>query len=265
MGPAEVRALQGDTLDQRAFELKDQVVNLLQSADGTDCLLAADVLATWDCQFGGASAGPAVWTALWSRLVGAVGAVLLGPSAAELMAVSAAAIVRSLLLGEEDPSDYGLDLWELVKTAASDALIYLRRALGPETADWGWDNAHHVELVHPAANTDAMKKLMNLGPFSCPGGGGAVNNRRPVETPGGFMNASGVSYRLFVDMSEPDRAWAASLAGQSGQPGSDHYSDRVQETLRNEYHPLLMDRSEIEREAVHEFIAPADDSGQVDR
>jgi penicillin amidase len=75
----------------------------------------------------------------------------------------------------------------------------------------------------------------------------------------GFVNASGVSHRLFVDMSEPGRAWAAYPAGQSGQPGSDYYNDRVQETLRNEYHPLIMDRAEIERTAVHEFLAPADE------
>jgi acyl-homoserine lactone acylase PvdQ len=85
-----------------------------------------------------------------------------------------------------------------------------------------------------------------------------VNNRRPVETPTGFDNASGVSYRLFVDMSERGKAWGATLAGQSGQPGSTHYDDRVKETLDNEYHPLLMDRADIESESEHEFIAPAD-------
>jgi penicillin amidase len=103
-----------------------------------------------------------------------------------------------------------------------------------------------------------LKELFNLGPFPCPGGGGTVNNRRPVETPTGFDNASGVSYRLFVDMSERGKAWGATLAGQSGQPGSTHYDDRVKETLDNEYHPLLMDRADIESESEHEFIAPAD-------
>jgi penicillin amidase len=180
------------------------------------------------------------------------------------MAGSAAAIVRSLLLGEENPEDYGLDLEGILRSAASDALNYLRQALGPNVSDWAWNEAHHVHLSHPAASTGAMKELMNLGPFSCPGGGGVVNNRRPVETPQGFVNASGVSYRLFVDMSDPGKAWAASLAGQSGQPGSDHYADRVQETLSNEYHPLLMDRPEIEREAVHEFTAPSDDQQHGD-
>jgi acyl-homoserine lactone acylase PvdQ len=85
-----------------------------------------------------------------------------------------------------------------------------------------------------------------------------VNNRRPVETDSGFENASGVSYRLFVDMSEPNMAWGATLAGQSGQPGSVNYDDRVMETLKNQYHPLLMDKKDISREAVHEFFAPID-------
>ena len=265
MTPAGVRSLQWDNFDQRASELKGYLADLLQSAGETDCLLAAGALTSWDCRFEGDNAGPAVWTALWSRLSKAVNGAVLGAPAAELMAESAGAVVRSLLLGEENPRDYGLDLLDLAKTAASDALSYLRQALGPDISDWGWNRAHHVSLDHPAARTGAMKKLMNRGPFSCPGGGGVVNNRRPIETPQGFVNASGVSYRLFVDMSEPGRAWAASLAGQSGQPGSDHYDDRVQETLRNEYHPLLMDRAEIEREAVHEFIAPADDSRQDHR
>jgi acyl-homoserine lactone acylase PvdQ len=62
-------------------------------------------------------------------------------------------------------------------------------------------------------------------------------------------------------MSDPARAWGATLAGQSGQPGSVHYDDRVQETLRNEYHPLLMDREDIEHESEYEFFAPANSSG----
>ena len=69
-----------------------------------------------------------------------------------------------------------------------------------------------------------------------------------------------MSYRLFVDMSEPGKAWGATLAGQSGQPGSIHYDDRVKETLNNEYHPLLMDREDIDRESEHEFVAPTDRS-----
>ena len=93
-----------------------------------------------------------------------------------------------------------------------------------------------------------------------------MNNRAPAESEDGFTNASGVSYRLFVDFAEPGKAWAATLAGQSGQPWSSHYDDRVQETLNNEYHPLLMDPEDISRESEYEFMAPAfKDIGSVQR
>ena len=187
-----------------------------------------------------------------------IGNKVLAQPAANLMAESGGGFVRSLLLGKENPADYEINLKSIVNRAANEAITYLKKTFGPDIENWGWTQAHTVKLVHPAAKTQAMKQLFNLGPFSCPGGGGTVNNRRPVETANGFENASGVSYRLFVDMSEPNIAWGATLAGQSGQPGSVNYDDRVMETLNNQYHPLLMDEKDINKEAAHEFFAPKD-------
>ena len=123
----------------------------------------------------------------------------------------------------------------------------------PTQDNWMWEQAHIVKYEHPLATNEEAMRVFNLGPFSCPGGGGAVNNRRPSETATGFRNTSGVSYRLFVDFAEPATAWGATLTGQSGQPGSPHYADRVEETLTGEYHPLLMDIHDIEEIAEFEF------------
>ena len=258
--PEEVRALQGDNLDLRAIDLKDPIVDLLKSTGGADCLSAAEILAGWNCRYEGQSAGPAVWSSLWSRLVDLTGSALLDTAAADLMAGSAGSILRSFIKGEENPQEFGLNLEDILVDAASGAFEYLRKTFGTDDSQWTWEKSHRVTLVHPFATTEAMKELFNLGPFPCPGGGGTVNNRRPVETPTGFENASGVSYRLFVDMSERGKAWGATLAGQSGQPGSAHYADRVKESLDNEYHPLLMDRDDIDRDSEHEYVAPADQS-----
>ena len=256
--PSEVRALQSDNLDLRATDLKDPIVDLLKSTGDADCLRAAEILAGWNCRYEGQSAGPAVWSSLWSRFVNLTGNALLGTPAADLMADSAGSILRSFIRGEENPQNFGLNLEHILVGAASGALGYLQKTFGSDDSQWAWEKSHQVTLVHPFATTDALKGLFNLGPFPCPGGGGTVNNRRPVETPTGYENASGVSYRLFADMSEPGRAWGATLAGQSGQPGSAHYDDRVTETLNNEYHPLLMDREDIYKELEHEYIAPSD-------
>ena len=258
--PNEVRALQWDNLDLRASDLKDPVVDLLNSTGDIDCLRAAEILDGWNCRYEGQSAGPAMWSSLWSRLVNLTGSELLSATAADLMADSAGSILRSFITGEENPEEFGLNLENVFVAATSGAFVYLRKTFGPDDSQWTWDKSHQVTLLHPFATTSALKELFNLGPFPCPGGGGTVNNRRPVETPTGFENASGVSYRLFVDMSEPGKAWGATLAGQSGQPGSAHYADRVKESLDNEYHPLLMDKLDIDKESEHKYVAPADSS-----
>ena len=258
--PSEVRALQSDNLDLRAIDLKDLIIDLLKSTGDADCLSAAEILTDWNCRYEGQSAGPGLWSSLWSRLVNSTGNALLGTTAADLMADSAGSILRSFIKGEEDPEEFGLNLEDIIMVATSGAFTYLRKTFGSDHSQWVWEKSHQVTLLHPFATTGALKELFNLGPFPCPGGGGTVNNRRPVETPTGFENASGVSYRLFVDMSEPGKAWGATLAGQSGQPGSAHYDDRVTETLNNEYHPLLMDRKDIDRESEYEFVAPFDPS-----
>ena len=79
-----------------------------------------------------------------------------------------------------------------------------------------WEQAHIVKYEHPLATNEEAMRVLNLGPFSCPGGGGAVNNRRPSETATGFRNTSGVSYRLFVDFAEPAMAWGATSNGTVG-------------------------------------------------
>lgn len=257
LSPESVRELQQDNLDIRAVDLKDPIAEMLEKADGMDNAAAARILRGWNCRFDADQSGATLWASLWPRFARLVGERVLSPHAAELMADSVGSVARKLILGDGANIKGDIDVAELLSSAASGALSHLRRTLGDDESGWTWDKAHTVRLVHPAARTPMLAELLNLGPFRCPGGGGTVNNRRPVECDEGFENASGVSYRLFVDFSEPGKAWGATLAGQSAQPGSPHYDDRVQETLDNEYHPLLMDPSDISREAEHEFSAPA--------
>ncbi len=257
ISPEDVRDLQADNLDPRAQDLRDAVVSHLQRSGDDTAIQAARILGNWNCRFDSEQTGAAVWTSLWSRFTRSVGEAVLTPAAAELMADSVGALARELLLGGESPVPDDIDLGGLLSDAANGAIGHLEKTLGEDETGWRWERAHHVRLVHPAARTAPLAELLNRGPFPCPGGGGTVNNRRPVESDDGFVNASGVSYRLFVDFSEPGKAWGATLAGQSGQPGSLHYDVRLQETLTNQYHPLLTDPEEIAEEVEEEFIAPS--------
>ena len=252
LDPEEVRDVQSDSLDLRARGLKDVIARNLLDSDDPRVASLGSILQLWDCRFDPEKNGAAVWTALWPRFVSNVTVAMAGEYAGRLSAESPGDLARAVLVGDAMP-DFREKSWRMMQAAAVSAYEYLAGVLGPDPDDWTWDRAHMVLYEHPLSTNDEAKRVFNHGPFSCPGGGGTINNRRPTETTLGFRNTSGVSYRLFVDFAEPATAWAATLTGQSGQPGSPHYADRIEETLTGEYHPLLMDIDYIEEIAEFEF------------
>lgn len=253
--PVEVRDIQSDALDPRARLLKDTIARQLVDSGDDRLVTLGETLRKWDCRYEAGRAGAAVWAALWPRFAENVALALAGDYAGRLSAESPGDLARAVLLGEFSPVNSEESL-RMVRAAATSAYEYLAGALGPDPDNWDWAKAHTVLYEHPLSTNAEARRVLDLGPYSCPGGGGTVNNRRPSETATGFRNTSGVSYRLFVDFAEPATAWGATLTGQSGQPGSPHYVDRVDETLNGEYHPLFMDIDDIEGTAEFEFRTP---------
>ncbi len=252
LDPAEVRDIQSDSLDVRARGLKDVVARQLIDSDDSRLVSLGNILLEWNCRFDPDQRGAAVWAALWPRFARGVAIAHAGDYAVGLSAESPGDLARAVLLGESMP-EFSEESQRIIREAAVSTHEYLTNALGPDPDTWLWARAHTVLYEHPLSNNDEARRVFNLGPYPCPGGAGTVNNRRPEETTSGFRNTSGVSYRLFVDFAEPGKAWGATLTGQSGQPGSPHYADRVEETLTGEYHPLLMNIHEIEEAAEFEF------------
>ena len=255
LAPAEVRDIQSDALDLRARSLKDTIARQLVDSGDDRLVSLGETLREWDCRYDPGRTGAAVWAALWPRFAQNVALALAGDHAGRLSAESPGDLARAVLLGEFMPVD-SEESARMMRAAATSAYEYLAGALGPDPDGWDWASAHTVLYEHPLSTNAEARRVFDLGPYSCPGGGGTVNNRRPSETETGFRNTSGVSYRLFVDFAEPATAWGATLTGQSGQPGSPHYVDRVEETLNGEYHPLFMDIDDIEEKAEFEFRTP---------
>jgi penicillin amidase len=65
---------------------------------------------------------------------------------------------------------------------------------------------------------------------------------------GSFTQEGGASYREILDTSDWDRSVAVNTPGQSGQPGSPHYSDLLPLWDEGRYFPLLYSREAVERE-----------------
>jgi penicillin amidase len=55
----------------------------------------------------------------------------------------------------------------------------------------------------------------------------------------------GPACRFVVDLGNLSRSRSLNAPGQSGQPGSRHYADRIQAWFQGNYHPMLYHREDI--------------------
>ena len=63
------------------------------------------------------------------------------------------------------------------------------------------------------------------------------------------VNSFTASWRQIIDLADFNRSRATLPTGQSGHPGSRHYSDMISRWRRGEYHPMLWDREQVEAQA----------------
>ena len=64
----------------------------------------------------------------------------------------------------------------------------------------------------------------------------------------------GASYREILDTSDWDQSVAVNTPGQSGQPGSPHYSDLMPLWDAGRYFPLLYSRKAVEAETTERLV-----------
>ncbi|HET7631213.1 MAG TPA: penicillin acylase family protein [Gemmatimonadaceae bacterium] len=99
----------------------------------------------------------------------------------------------------------------------------------PGAAGWPWGAVATVDIPH----------LLGLTGFSrdglvTDGGNGTLN---PAPAPGG--GSHGPSWRLVVDLGPTIRAWDTYPGGQSGNPASPRYADRIPQWLAGQLSPVL--------------------------
>ncbi|MDX1567731.1 MAG: penicillin acylase family protein, partial [Longimicrobiales bacterium] len=108
----------------------------------------------------------------------------------------------------------------------------------PEDGGWQWEEAWAMDIWH-------MLNLPSLSELRVPtrGGDGTLN---PLYSRRG---TSGASWRMVVEMGPQVRGWTIYPGGQSGNPVSPWYADRVGAWSRGELEPALFPRSESELDA----------------
>ena len=128
------------------------------------------------------------------------------------------------------------------------ALDELTKVLGKDMSTWRWGRLHFATFRHALGIAPPMDQILNAGPVEVGGDWTTVN-------PGSYEYRENVAsvvaiaaYRHIIDLGDLSKSVAMLPTGQSGQPGSKHYRDFVEPWSKVEYHPMLYNMEDIERE-----------------
>jgi penicillin amidase len=64
----------------------------------------------------------------------------------------------------------------------------------------------------------------------------------------------GPPFRFIADLGDLDHCLGLLTPGQSGHPGSKHYDDQIQSWFTRGYHPMIINRQELEKEIEGKLI-----------
>jgi penicillin amidase len=95
-----------------------------------------------------------------------------------------------------------------------------------------------------------MKSLVDLGPIPRPGDASTINatvGARRGESV--FYQTGGPTWRQILDVGAWDNSVMVNSPGESGVPGSPHYSDLMPMWDQGQYIPMLYSRAAVEQHA----------------
>ncbi len=138
---------------------------------------------------------------------------------------------------------------EVMEETLASAVAELRGLLGDEVSRWQWGRLHKQHFRHALSGKRGVERIFNRGPVPVGGDGNTVWQASYAPYWGYEVNSFTASWRQIIDLEDFNRSRAVLPTGQSGHPGSRHYGDMIGMWSRVEYHPMLWDREEVEKQA----------------
>ena len=129
---------------------------------------------------------------------------------------------------------------QLMEQSLHTACERLRKLEGGDSAKWTWGQLHYMQFRHSLA-----PMVPDLGPLPRSGDGDTVG--ATGHSADSFEQVAGASYREILDPDDWDNSVAVNTPGQSGEPGSRHYSDLMPLWNEGEYFPLAYSHDAVER------------------
>ena len=241
-----VASIHADVLHGRAQALAPLVARIALAGPNQQIREVGEILLDWDGGFTTDAVGPTVFTAFWEQWLLRVAQVRFPHNVAQFVASKAGAVAGRVLLGD-DPGWFpdNTDVDREVVAALRETLAWLREHVGPRRSQWRWGRLHTVLFSHPASANPTLAALLDVGPFETSGGTGTV--RAAGASMARPFQVTGLStYRLVVDLADPVSAQATTAGGQSGHPTSANYRRQSELWVQDRYHPLFMDREDID-------------------
>jgi penicillin amidase len=237
--PTASAAIQADTLSFAARRLVPLMTRIVP--DDNTSREAVERLQAWDFRMDAAKVEPLLFTAWLRTFAHDLFFRQLGDAAEAYWDLRPRVIEAVLSSHPEwcgDPQAKqpaaAADCDALLASTLDAALASLRRAYGPEMAQWQWGREHIAEFVHPVFSRIAPLRAVLPGwaQLTIPTDGGFDTVNRGATTirdeAHPFAQRFGAGLRMITDLAAPADSRMIAVPGQSGNPLSPHFGDMVQ-------------------------------------
>ncbi len=135
---------------------------------------------------------------------------------------------------------------EIASVTLEQAVSRASALMGSDPSRWAWGKVHTIHFTHPLYHYVGKEQqaLLYMPPVSRGGSGDTLNSTRYRND---FTITSGASWRMVLDVGNWDNAWMTNTPGQSGVPGTRHYSDLLSVWADDEALPLVFSRERVEK------------------
>lgn len=134
---------------------------------------------------------------------------------------------------------------DLMLQSLREAVDFLRWQLGPNADEWHWGDLHRFSYLHPLGQVKPLDRLFNRGPYPVGGDETTISAAASYYHDLDDTGMVGPVCRYIVDLGDLNKSLTLNASGQSGQPGSPHYADQIEDWFAGNYHPMLYERQDI--------------------
>lgn len=231
---ANMLEMQFDSKNLRAASVVPKLVERLASSfDEVTCLRetrALSILREWNFHSDPDLVAPSIFNVFYSEWCKTLSRARFEEGAeAELMSQGMDPSAGRLVSDDRYGWFRNGDHQEQLAATFTRALEILEQRLGRNINDWTWGKLHVMPLPHCLAHCGDLGELLEYGGLGVRGDMLTVCNTGCAPD---WSAASGGGFRMVVDLAEsPASIWTIDGQSQSGQPGSPHYNDQLEDWL----------------------------------